>query len=139
MVLVRQALSERKTLRVELTMEQVYRRMAAMPDNVQGDYLSWLFDYFDDELHHRNRARFDWMHGRLASRSIERMRHQYPELYEIMDGARNRWWAQKISDLLTAGNNAFIAIGQNHFADSQGILTLLKRLKIATATELARS
>ena len=132
MVLLRQALSERKTLCAELTMEQVYRRMAAMPDKVQDDYLSWLFDYFDDELHRRNRDRFDWMPGRLASRSIERMRNRiYPERTKLWMANAIKWWAQKIGDLLTAGNNAFIAIGQNHFADSQGILTLLKRRKIA--------
>jgi uncharacterized protein YbaP (TraB family) len=124
-VLAGQALQDHKPIYFEYTMEALFRKFAAMPEKAQGEYLSWLFDWFDDEKKGLNRDRFDWMDGHLVSRSIDRMRTKYPDLYEIMDGQRNRWWVKTIDDLLSRGGTHFVAIGQDHFADSRGIKTLL--------------
>jgi uncharacterized protein YbaP (TraB family) len=124
-VLGGQALKDHKPVHFELTLEDWLRKLAVMPDSVQSDYLDWLMDWFDDEKKGLNRDRFDWMEGHLVARPIERMRTQLPDLYEIMDGQRNRWWVRQIDELLSRGGTYFVAIGQDHFADSRGIPALL--------------
>jgi hypothetical protein len=32
----------------------------------------------------------------FAVESLDRMSHQYPDLYEIIDGQCNRWWVMKM-------------------------------------------
>jgi uncharacterized protein YbaP (TraB family) len=39
-----EALKNHKPIHFELTMEQLFRKLSAMPDKSQGEYLSWLFD-----------------------------------------------------------------------------------------------
>jgi uncharacterized protein YbaP (TraB family) len=135
-VLGEEALERRKPVHFELTMEEWLRKLAAMPDPLQSQYLQWLFDYFDDKNRGLDRDRFDWARGRLVARAIDRMRTQLPELYEILDGQRNRWWARRIGELLAIGGTYFAALGQDHFADSRGIPTLLTELRIVEPSEL---
>jgi uncharacterized protein YbaP (TraB family) len=63
---------------------------------------------------------------------------RYPDLNEIIDGERNRWWAKTIGELLARGGHFFVAIGQDHCADPQGIPTQLVRLGILKPSELTR-
>jgi uncharacterized protein YbaP (TraB family) len=135
-VLGGQALKDHKPAHFELMMTDWIRKLAAMPDKIQSEYLDWLFDYFDDQKRGLDRDRFDWMEGHLVSRTIDRMRARYPALYEVMDGQRNRWWARQIGDLLSRGGTYFVAIGQDHFADSRGIPTLLREEGIVKGSEL---
>jgi uncharacterized protein len=135
-VLGGQALKDHKPVHFELAMEDWLRKLAALPDALQSQYLEWLFDYFEDEKKGLNRDRFDWAHGHLVSRAIDRMRTELPDLYEVMDGQRNRWWARQIGDLLSRGGTYFVAIGQDHFADAHGIPTLLTELGIVKSSEL---
>lgn len=139
LVLVNEALKHGKTLGAEYSMEQLLRRLASMSVRLQGDYLAWLFDWFDDVMAGRATDRFGWMQGRLGSRSIVQMRKRYPELYEFMDGERNRWWANKVGELLSQHGRFLVAVGQNHFADPHGILTQLRRLKIVKAADLEQA
>jgi len=135
-VLGAQALKDHKPVHFELTMPEWLRKLAALPDQTQSEYLDWLFDYFDDEKKGLNRDRFDWMHGHLVSRAIDHMRARQPQLYEVMDAERNRWWARQIGGLLSRGGTYFVAIGQNHFADSRGIPALLTEEGIVKDSEL---
>ena len=137
-VLGARALQEHKAVHFELAMEDWVRKLSTMPDAVQSEYLDWLFDWFDDEKNGLNRDRFDWMQGHLVSRSIDRMRTRLPDLYEIMDGQRNRWWVRQIGDLLSRGGTYFVAIGQAHFADPRGIPTLLTEGGILKPSEFKR-
>ena len=65
-----------------------------------------------------------------------RMRTYYPDLYEFMDGERNRWWARQIGTLLGQGGTYFVAIGQDHFADPEGIQTQVLKMGVVTSSEL---
>jgi uncharacterized protein YbaP (TraB family) len=132
-VLGGQALKDHKPVYFELMMVDWIRKLAAMSEEIQSEYLDWLFDYFDDEKSGLNRDRFDWMQGHLVPRAIDRMRTRLPDLYEVMDGQRNRWWTRKIDQLLSRGGTYFVAIGQDHFADSRGIPALLREQGIVIA------
>jgi uncharacterized protein YbaP (TraB family) len=125
-VLVDRALKAGKAIHTELTMEEWLRKLAALPDRLQNDYLEWLFDYFDDQkVGGRAEERFGWMHGKPSARSNERMRTKLPDLYEVMDTQRNEWWVRKIVELLNGNATSFIAIGQNHVLGPVGIPQLL--------------
>ena len=135
-VLVNRALNSGKSIHSELSMEDWFRTLAAMPDRLQSQYMEWLFDYFDDQKNGRSEARFAWMHGKPSDRSNERMRTKMPELYELMDTRRNEWWARQIVSLLTEGGTSFIAIGQNHVLGPKGIPRLLTEQGQLRAGEL---
>jgi uncharacterized protein YbaP (TraB family) len=135
-VLAGEAFRDRKSIHVEFTMEAWLRKLASMSDHLQSEYLEWLFDWFEDERKGLNRDNFDWMKGHLVSRTIIRMRRHYPGLYEVMDGERNRWWARQIGKLIGKGGTYFVAVGQDHFADPQGIQTQLLKLGVVTSSEL---
>ena len=76
------------------------------------------------------------MQGTLSSHAIDIMWTRYPDLYTIMDGNRNRWWAHQVGELLSRGGTYFFALGQNHLADSRGIPTLLRELGVVPASDL---
>jgi uncharacterized protein YbaP (TraB family) len=137
-VLAGEAAKERRPIHFELTMEAWIWRLAGMSDHLQSQYLDWLFAWFDDELGGVNHDRFDWMDGRLVARPINGMRTRYPDLYEIMDAERNRWWATTIEELLARGGCYFAAIGQEHCADPQGIPAQLVRLGILKPSALTK-
>jgi uncharacterized protein YbaP (TraB family) len=124
-VLVDRALKSGKAIYTEVTMEEWLRKLAALPDRLQSEYLAWLFDYFDDQKAGRGEDRFGWMQGNPSERSNERMRTKMPELFEILDTQRNEWWARKIVELLGGEGTSFIAIGQNHVLGPVGIPHLL--------------
>jgi uncharacterized protein YbaP (TraB family) len=114
-----------KTIHSEITMEDWLRKLAALPDKLQSEYLEWLFDYFDDQKAGLGADRFGWMQGKPSERSNERMRTKMPNLYEVMDTQRNEWWARQIVNLLAEGGTSFIVIGQNHVLGPKGIPRLL--------------
>ena len=134
--LVDRAIKSGKPIHTELAMEDWLRRLAAMPDRLQSQYLEWLFDYFDDQKAGLGEQRFGWMQGQPSERSNERMRTKMPDLYEIMDTQRNEWWTRKILDLLNEGGTSFIAIGQNHVLGPLGIPRMLTDRGLLRAGEL---
>jgi hypothetical protein len=135
-VLVNRALKSGKSIHSELAMEDWLRKLAAMPDRLQSEYLEWLFDYFDDQEAGRSEERFGWMQGKPSDRSNERMRTKMPDLYELMDTQRNEWWARKILGLLNEAGTSFIAIGQNHVLGPKGIPRMLTDRGMLRAEEL---
>lgn len=88
-------------------MEGWIRTLASMADHLQSEYLDWLFDWFDDERKGLNRDKCDWMQGHLIARTMIRMQQRYPDLYELMDGQRDRWWARQVGRLLMQGGHLF--------------------------------
>jgi uncharacterized protein YbaP (TraB family) len=104
--------------------------MAAMPDLAQSEYISWLMDFIDDQSSGANSDPFEWYVGYPNdTRSLDRMRAKYPELYKIMQIERNGWWARKINELLATGGTYFIGIGELHVLGPDGIPRQLQRLK----------
>jgi uncharacterized protein YbaP (TraB family) len=126
------ATSQGKMIRYEMPTRLDFARfMAAMPDSAQSEYISWLLDFIDDQGSGANSHPFEWYAGdpRESTRSLDRMRAKYPELYEIMQTQRNAWWARKINDLLATPGAYFVAIGQLHVLGPDGIPRQLQRLK----------
>jgi uncharacterized protein len=109
--------------------------LGSMPDKVQSQYVEWLLDSLDDRERGAGNASdpYGWIEGRRPDRSLERMA-ALPELYAEMQGKRNRWWAEKIRDLLGAGRSAFVAVGQLHVMGPEGIPAQLAAMEIE-ATE----
>jgi uncharacterized protein YbaP (TraB family) len=106
------------------------RFMAAMPDEAQSQYMTFLFDFLDDQTAGRNQNEFGWINGdtTLAERAVERMRARTPDLYRIMQVERNAWWAKTIDRLLASGGTHFIGIGQMHILGPDGIPGQLRRI-----------
>jgi hypothetical protein len=131
-----QARREGKAIHYELTMEESLQRLAGFSDRQQSQYLQWLFDYFDDEKRGRHRDKFAWLRGQPPAQSIERMRTQLPDLYQVMSVRRNEWWARTIGTLLSRSGTSFIAIGANHVLGPDGIPRLLTRTATVQASEM---
>jgi uncharacterized protein YbaP (TraB family) len=106
------------------------RFMAAMPDAAQSQYMTFLFDFLDDQTAGRKLDEFGWIHGDTAAgeRAVDRMRTRTPDLYRIMQVGRNAWWAKTIDRLLAAGGTHFIGIGQMHTLGPDGIPSQLREV-----------
>jgi hypothetical protein len=123
-----------KSIGYEMPNDEVFVQfMAAMSDKAQSQYIEWLLDFLDDYKKGLNDddETFGWITGRhFPTRSLDRMRTKMPELYQIMQPQRNKWWANKINDLLTTEKNYFVGVGQLHVMGSDGIPKQLERLKV---------
>jgi len=110
--------------------------MAAMSDVAQSQYIAWLVDFFDERDSGAYQDDFDWIVGNPPTRSLDRMRTRYPQLYEAMQPKRNAWWAKKIDELLSVGGTSFIGIGQLHVQGPDGIPEQLLRRSIVSRSQL---
>jgi uncharacterized protein YbaP (TraB family) len=139
--LAKWAKDQGKPIRYEMPSQLDFARfMAAMPDAAQSQYMTFLFDFLDDQTAGRNQNEFGWINGdtTLGQRAVERMRTRTPDLYRIMQVQRNAWWAQTIDQLLTSGGTHFIGIGQMHTLGPDGIPRQLRRIEAAGETAAAR-
>jgi uncharacterized protein len=146
--LTKWAKDQGKPIRYEMPSQLDFARfMAAMPDAAQSQYMTFLFDFLDDQTAGRNQNEFGWISGdtSFGERAVERMRTRTPDLYRIMQVQRNAWWAQTIDRLLTSGGTHFIGIGQMHTLGPDGIHRQLRRIaeghgpKVATSTSTSPS
>ena len=129
--LTKWAKDQGKPIRYEMPSQLAFARfMAAMPDAAQSQYMTFLFDFLDDQTAGRNQNEFDWIKGdtTLAERAVERMRTRTPDLYRIMQVQRNAWWARAIERMLASGGIHFIGIGQMHTLGPDGIHRQLRRI-----------
>jgi uncharacterized protein YbaP (TraB family) len=120
-----------KPIRYEMPSQLDFARfMAAMPDAAQSQYMTFLFDFLDDQLAGRSQDEFGWINGDTAvgERAVERMRTRTPDLYRIMQVQRNAWWARTIDRLLTSGGAHFVGVGQMHALGPDGIPSQLRRI-----------
>lgn len=131
--LARRAVSENKKIYFENpSSEEFTERMAQMSPQAQNQYISWLLSYLDDQDKGVNdRDPYGWVVGRapVMTPSLDRMIHM-PELYDVMQTSRNRWWAAKIVELLNQGGRFFIGIGALHLMGPAGIPNQLKTLGV---------
>jgi uncharacterized protein len=105
---------------------------ASMSEEAQNEYMEWLLDFLDDYKLGRNddAETYSWISGDPGSaptRSLTRMRTKQPVLYQVMQPARNRWWARKIDGLLSRKGTYFVGVGQLHVLGPDGIPTQLAR------------
>ena len=129
--LTKWAKDQGKPIRYEMPSQLDFARfMAAMPDAAQSQYLTFLFDFLDDQTAGRNQNDFGWIEGdtTLAKRAVDRMRTRTPDLYRIMQVERNAWWARTIDRMLASGGTHFVAIGQMHTLGPDGIPCQLRRI-----------
>ena len=129
--LTKWAKDQGKPIRYEMPSQLHFARfMAAMPDAAQSQYMTFLFDFLDDQTAGRNQNEFGWISGdtSLAARAVERMQTRTPDLYRIMQVQRNAWWAQTIDRVLTSGGTHFVGIGQMHTVGPDGIPRQFRRI-----------
>ena len=129
--LAKWAKDQGKPIRYEMPSRLDFARfMAAMPDAAQSQYVTFLFDFLDDQTAGRNQNEFGWINGdtTAAERAVERMRTRTPDLYRIMQVQRNAWWARTIDQLLTSGGSHFVGVGQMHALGPDGIPSQLRRI-----------
>jgi uncharacterized protein YbaP (TraB family) len=136
--LTKWAKDQGKPIRYEMSSQLEFARfMAAMPDAAQSQYMTFLFDFLDDQTAGRNQNEFGWINGDTSAgeRAVERMRMRTPDLYRIMQVQRNGWWAQTIDGLLASGGTHFVAVGQMHTLGPDGIPGQLRRTAEETVNE----
>lgn len=115
--------------------DPVATMLALMPDAAQSQYLEWLLDFLDDYKKGRNDATesFSWIDGNPGEgpiRSLDRMRTNMPDLYQVMQRQRNGWWARKVFELLGTKGTKFVAVGQLHVLGPDGLPRQLERLGV---------
>jgi hypothetical protein len=121
-----------KVVRYEFTTSaDVLRFFADMDDNAQSQYVEMLLDFFDDEKRGVNEEYFGWARGDMSERSIERMRTKTPDLYRVIQVARNEWWVDKIDELIASDGAYLVCVGMNHVLGPDGIPSLLERRGLA--------
>jgi uncharacterized protein YbaP (TraB family) len=119
--------SPKQVLSESPTYDDINLDFIDMTDQVSAEYLAFLLDFMDDEEAGRNSDRFDWItSGEQSLRTIDRMRLNYPALYEYEHIRRNKAWALRIDKLLSFGGVYFVAIGMNHILGPYSILALLR-------------
>ena len=132
--LERMARSSGKTIGYEFPSREAFVTfMAAMSDQAQSQYIEWLLDFLDDYKAGLNddAATFGWIKGQNPpTRSLDRMRTRTPDLYQVMQPQRNLWWARKVDELLNTRGTYFVAVGQLHVMEPDGIPQQLARLRV---------
>jgi uncharacterized protein YbaP (TraB family) len=141
--LTKWAKDQGKPIQYEMPSQLAFARfMAAMPDAAQSQYMTFLFDFLDDQTAGRNQDDFGWIHGdtAVAERAVDRMHKRTPALYRIMQVQRNAWWAQTIDRMLTGGGTHFVGVGQMHAVGPDGIPRQLIRYggEEASACEIGK-
>ena len=129
--LTKWAKDQGKPVQYEMRSQLAFARfMAAMPDAAQSQYMTFLFDFLDDQTAGRNKQEFGWINGDTAvgERAVDRMRKRTPALYRVMQVQRNAWWAQTIDRMLASGGTHFVAVGQMHALGPDGIPRQVGRL-----------
>lgn len=131
--LAKRAVSEKKKIGFEnRSGEEFTERMAQMSPEVQNQYISWLLTYLDEQDRGlTDQDPYGWVTGRapIMTPSLNRM-IQMPELYDVMQTSRNRWWANKVVELLNQGGRFFIGIGALHVLGPAGVPNQLKALGV---------
>jgi len=132
--LAKRAVSEKKKIGFEnRSSEEFTERMAQMSPEAQNQYISWLLTFLDEQDKGlTDQDPYGWATGRapIMTPSLNRMIHM-PELYEVMQTSRNKWWANKIVELLNQGGRFFIGIGALHLMGPAGIPNQLKALGVS--------
>jgi uncharacterized protein len=99
--------------------------MGGMSHAAQSQYVAWLLATQDDRAAGRVGNPYAWITGEEPQAALARMA-RFPELFAVMQGQRNRWWADRIGQLLDGGRKALVAVGQLHVAGQTGIPALLR-------------
>lgn len=131
--LAKRAVAEKKRIGFEIrSSEEFAQRMAQMSPEAQNEYLSWLLTFLDEQDKGlADEDPYGWVTGRAPNMtpSLKRM-IQMPELYEVMQTSRNKWWANKFVELMNQGGRFFVAIGALHLMGPAGIPNELKVLGV---------
>jgi uncharacterized protein YbaP (TraB family) len=134
-VLKRMAAADRKPIQYELpTWESFAMQMAAMSAKQQSEYVEWSLDHMDEHPNGMIDSDFMWLTGDPSAPSLDRMRTQYPALYQYIQVKRNAWWADKINQLLKTEKTYFVLIGRLHVVGPDSIPAQLIRGGIALAS-----
>jgi uncharacterized protein YbaP (TraB family) len=134
-VLKKMAANDKKAIQYELpTWESFARQMAAMSATQQSEYVEWSLDHMDEHPNGMIDSDFTWLTGDPSAPSLDRMRTQYPELYQYIQVKRNAWWADKIGQLLNAPKTSFVLMGRLHVVGPDSIPAQLNRRGIEMAS-----
>ncbi len=58
---------------------------------------------------------------------VDELKAKYPDLYETLDAARNRAFADKLKAKLQGSGVSFVALGAGHFVGPDGIIAELAK------------
>ncbi len=124
-VLTAAATSTGKPIRTEFPdVDSLIASMAGLPPAAQVEYLMSTIDDIQAGLDARARRVTAWGSGNV-SLEAQRVLWQiktYPDLYQALDGARNRGWMPRFMEMLESGGPTFVLVGADHLVGPESIL-----------------
>jgi uncharacterized protein YbaP (TraB family) len=112
------------------TVSQQFHFFADLPAKTELDYLNLSIDDFAKGQEQFRQLVDAWYQGdqeRLDRIIDDEWRTEHPEIYEVLIAKRNRYFAQRIEDLIGGDGISFVAIGAGHYVGPDGIIELLAR------------
>jgi uncharacterized protein YbaP (TraB family) len=121
--------NQRKVLGFE-TVSQQFHFFADLPAKTELDYLNLSIDDFAKGQEQFKQLVDAWYQGdqeRLDHIVDDEWRTKHPQIYEVLIAKRNRYFAQRIEDLVHGDGTSFVAIGAGHYVGADGVIALLAK------------
>jgi uncharacterized protein YbaP (TraB family) len=112
------------------TVSQQFHFFADLPAKTELDYLNLSIDDFTKGQDLFKQLVDAWYQGdqdRLDRLVDDEWRAQHPEIYDVLVVKRNRYFAQRIEDLVQRQGTSFVVIGAGHYVGPDGIIALLAK------------
>ena len=112
------------------TVSQQFHFFADLPAKTEMDYLNLSINDFDKGPDQFKQMVDAWYAGdqqRLDHLIDEEWRTEHPEVYDVLVVKRNRYFAQRIEELVKGEGTSFVAIGAGHFVADDGVIALLAK------------
>lgn len=110
------------------TVSQQFHYFADLPAKTELDYLNLSIDDFAKGPEQFKQLINAWYKGDQdgLDRAVnDEWRQEHPEIYEVLIAKRNRYFAQRIEELVKGEGTSFVAIGAGHYVGADGIIALL--------------
>jgi uncharacterized protein YbaP (TraB family) len=104
-----------------------------MPAKAQQQLLQEALDAnASDNIRDLEKLRHLWKTGDVAGlqrETVERMRHEYPDLYQSVNADRNRAWLPQVQAMLDdeASDDTLVVVGALHLLGEDGLVQLLRK------------
>jgi uncharacterized protein YbaP (TraB family) len=112
------------------TVSQQFHFFADLPPQTELDYLNLSIDDFTKAPDQFKQLVDAWYQGdqeRLDHIIDDEWRTEHPEVYDVLIARRNRYFAQRIEELVKGEGTSFVAIGAGHYVGADGVIALLAK------------
>jgi uncharacterized protein YbaP (TraB family) len=101
----------------------------AMSPQAQVEYLLYIIENNEQPSEHMAQRKREWAVGDMApeTREVARIKQAYPNLFEPLDGERNRGWPPRVRKMLDDGGTSFVLVGCDHLLGPDSVLAQLAK------------